>query len=120
MGPVISISSLNFSRGDIIKAFTSLKDFSSNQELRSLSVTQPFFVKMDNLYKELGLESNPTPKQATVALLRKLLWSKLIKKPNKNQEVGYILNVALNGAGEYTKITKQIIDSIPEIGRAHV
>jgi hypothetical protein len=103
-----------FKPQDLLNSFTIISSVYNNKELRSLSVTQPFFVKMDNLYKELGLESNPTPKQATVALLRKLLWSKLIKKPNKNQEVGYILNVALNGAGEYTKITKQIIDSIPD------
>jgi hypothetical protein len=104
----------NFKPQDLLSGFKIIFEIYSNNDLRKLDITKPFFSKIDTLYKELGLDSNPTPEEATVALLRKLLWTKLIKKPNMNQEVGYILNVNYVGKGDYTKITSDIISQIPD------
>ena len=104
----------NFKPQDLLSGFKIIFEIYSNNDLRKLDITKPFFSKIDTLYKALGLGSNPTPEEATVALLRKLLWTKLIKKPNMNQEVGYILNVNLSGKGDYTKITSDIISQIPD------
>ena len=104
----------NFKPQDLLSGFKIIFEIYSNDDLRKLDITKPFFSKIDTLYKALGLGSNPTPEEATVALLRKLLWTKLIKKPNMNQEVGYILNVNYIGKGDYTKITSDIISQIPD------
>jgi len=103
----------NFKPQDLLSGFKIIFEIYSNNDLRKLDITKPFFSKIDTLYKALGLDSNPTPEEATVALLRKLLWTKLIKKPNMNQEIGYILNVNYVGKGDYTKITSDIISQIP-------
>jgi hypothetical protein len=104
----------NFKPQDLLNGFKIISEIYSNNDLKKLDIAKPFFSKIDTLYKTLGLDSNPTPEEATVALLRKLLWTKLIKKPNMNQEVGYILNVNLFGKGDYTKITSDIIFQIPD------
>jgi hypothetical protein len=103
----------NFKPQDLLNGFKIISEIYSNNDLKKLDIAKPFFSKIDTLYKTLGLDSNSTPEEATVALLRKLLWTKLIKKPNMNQEVGYILNVNLSGKGDYTKITSDIISQIP-------
>ena len=104
----------NFSTKNLLDGFEVVGEIYDNKALKKLSVTKPFFDKIEKLYNILDLESNSSAEQATVALLRKLLWTKLAKKPNKNQELGYILNVNRGGKGEYTKITKNIIDNIPD------
>ena len=104
----------NFKPQDLLSGFRIIFEIYSNNDLRKLDITKPFFNKISTLYKTLGLGSNPTPEEATVALLRKLLWTKLVKKPNMNQEVGYILNVNSFGKGDYTKITNDIISNIPD------
>jgi len=104
----------NFKSQDLLNGFKIISQIFSSNELKKLPITKPFFDKINILYKVLGLETNATPEQATSALLRKLLWTKLVKKPNMNQEVGYILNVNAAGKGDYTQITKQIIDNISD------
>ena len=104
----------NFKSQDLLNGFKIISQIFSSNELKKLPITKPFFDKINTLYKVLGLETNATPEQATSALLRKLLWTKLVKKPNMNQEVGYILNVNAAGKGDYTQITKQIIDNISD------
>jgi hypothetical protein len=104
----------NFKPQDLLSGFGIISKIYSNNDLKKLDVTKSFFEKINFLYQTLDLDSTATPKEATVALLRKLLWTKLIKKPNRNQEVGFILNVNATGKGEYTEITKAIIDSIPD------
>jgi len=110
----IQASTGNFSGQSILTGFKIISELSDNQDLRNLPITKPFFNKIDILYQKLGIEKNATAEQATVALLRKLLWTKLSKKPNKGKEVGYILNVGPNGTGTYYKISKDLIDSIPD------
>ena len=110
----IQASTGNFSAKSILAGFKIISELNDNQDLRNLPITKPFFNKVDMLYEKLGIEKNATAEQATVALLRKLLWTKLLKKPNRGKEVGYILNVSPNGIGTYYKITKDLVDSIPD------
>jgi hypothetical protein len=104
----------NFKSQDLLNGFKIIAKLYPNEDLRKFLITKPFFNKIDSLYKQLELGPNPTPEQATSALLRRLLWTKLIKKPNLNQEIGYILNVNMAGKGDYIQITKQIIDNLPD------
>lgn len=104
----------NFNGQSILSGFKIISELHDNEDLRKIPATKPFFDKIDILYKKLDLEKNATAEQATVALLRKLLWTKIFKKPNLGQSEGYILNVNDKGEGKYYKITKEIIDNIPD------
>lgn len=110
----IKASTANFKPQDLLEAFKIISEIYTNKELRQLSVTAPFFKKMETLYNLLGLDSNSTAEKATVTLLRRILWTKLNKKPNLGNKIGYILNVDSSGKGNYYKITKQLIDDIPD------
>jgi hypothetical protein len=110
----IKASTANFNPQNLLEGFKIISEIYTNKELRELSVTAPFFNKMKILYDLLGLDSNSTAEKATVTLLRRILWTKLNKKPNLGKEVGYILNVDNSGNGDYYKITKELIDNIPD------
>jgi hypothetical protein len=112
-GEPVKANTGNFGTQNLLNGFEIVGEIYNNEDLKKLPITKPFFDKIEKLYNILELESNVSPEQATVTLLRKLLWTKLAKKPNRNQEVGYILNVNAGGKGEYIQITKDIIDNIP-------
>jgi hypothetical protein len=109
----IKASTANFSPRNLLEGFKVISEIYTNKELRELPVIAPFFNKIKILYNLLGLDSDSTAEEATVALLRRMLWTKLNKKPNLGKEVGYILNVNSSGNGDYYKITKELIDNIP-------
>lgn len=104
----------NFNTQALLNGFKLISELYDNEDLKKIPTTKPFFDKIDILYKNLGLSKDSTAEQSTVALLRKLLWTKLAKKPNRGQSTGYILNVNSKGEGKYYEITKEIIDSIPD------
>jgi hypothetical protein len=104
----------NFNTQALLNGFKLISELYDNDDLKKIPTTKPFFDKIDVLYKNLGLSKTSTAEQSTVALLRKLLWTKLAKKPNKGQSTGYILNVNPKGEGKYYEITKEIIDNIPD------
>jgi len=110
----IKASTANFNPQNLLEAFKVISEIYTNKELKQLAIAAPFFKKMETLYNLLGLDSNSTAEKATVTLLRRILWTKLNKKPNLGQEAGFILNVSDSGKGEYYKITKKLIDDIPD------
>jgi hypothetical protein len=109
----IKARTANFSPRNLLEGFKVISEIYTNKELRELPVIAPFFNKIKILYNLLGLDSDSTAEEATVALLRRMLWTKLNKKPNLGKEIGYILNVNSSGNGDYYKITKELIDNIP-------
>jgi len=112
---VVQANTGNFNPKSLITGFTLISGIYNNPGLKKLDVAKPFFNKIDILYKELGLSiDSASPEQATAALLRRLLWTKLSKKPNLNQEIGYILNVDEEGNGQFTQITKEVIYNLPD------
>jgi len=104
----------NFNGQSMLAGFKIISELHDNDELRKIVATKPFFDKIDALYEKLGLEKSATAEQATVSLLRRLLWTKLSKKPNLGKSVGYILNVNDKGEGKYYEITKEVIDGISD------
>jgi len=105
--PSKEASSLNFSRGDIIKAFTSLKDFSSNQDLRSLSekygLIKNIYDKVDILTNALNISGDFNAEEAAAAMIKKIISTKISTKPG---EGGYMVDVTENGNIRYTQITQ--------------
>lgn len=120
--PSKEASSLSFSRSDIIKAFTSLKDFSSEQGLRSLSdkyeLIRVIYEKIDVLLNALNLSGDFDVEEASAAMIKKIISTKIAIKPGDG---GYMVDVTENGDIKYTQITqakltqanpKTILDSV--------
>jgi len=103
----------NFKTSIVLAGFKVLEELIKDKSLQDLPVTKPFFSKITNLYISLGLELGASAEEATSKLLKRMLWTKLSKKPNLGKDVGFILNVSEDGKGKYYKITEEIVNNIP-------
>jgi hypothetical protein len=105
--PSKEASSLNFSRGDIIKAFSNLRDFSSNQELRLLSekygLIKNIYDKVDTLTSALNISGDFNTEEASAIMIKKIIATKITTKPGDG---GYMVDVTENGDIKYTQITQ--------------
>jgi len=106
-------SSLNFSKSDITRAFTTLQDFSNNQDLRDLSskyaLIGNIYSKIDDLNNQLGLQQGAKAEDYAGALVKRILLRKFGEKPGFD---GYIVNVSENGNLKYIQITKEKINNL--------
>ncbi len=100
-------NAFNFSRGDIIKAFGSLRDFSLNKELRDLStkysIIKNIYDKTDELMFSLKLPSNFETEDASSIMIKKLIFTKIKEKPG---EGGYMVNISECGKIKWNQITQ--------------
>jgi hypothetical protein len=103
-----------FSSQDMLEAFIVTHDLLGNDELRKVSLMDIFYRKIDDLYDQLNIEDEVSPTKATANLLRKLLVTKLRKKPMLGQDIGYILNVTSTGKGFYQEISEKTIAAISD------
>ena len=103
----------NFKTSTVLAGFKVLEELIKDKSLQDLPVTKPFFSKITNLYTSLGLELGASAEEATSKLLKRMLWTKLSKKPNLGKDVGFILNVSEDGKGKYYKITEETVNNIP-------
>ena len=103
----------NFSTSTVLSGFKVLEELVKDKSLQDLPVTKPFFDKVDAIYSNLNLEKGASAEEATSKLLKRMLWTKLSKKPNLGKDIGFILNVSEDGKGKFYKISREIVDSIP-------
>lgn len=106
-------SALTFNKNEILKAFTTLRDFSANDELRSLASKYPLisniYSRVDNVLGAFDLEKDFKPEDAAAALMKQLLKTKLKTKPGIG---GYIANVSMEGKIDYTQVTEEKVDKL--------
>jgi hypothetical protein len=102
----------NFTAQDALEAFILMQELLSNDGLRELEVMQPLFQRIDNIYDVLNIEDEISPMRGTAKLLKKLLGTKLRKKPMLGKEIGYILNVDNLGKGKFYEISDKTIQAI--------
>jgi hypothetical protein len=106
-------SSLNFSKSDITRAFTTLQDFSNNQDLRDLSskyaLIGNIYSRIDDLNNQLNLQQGAKAEDYASALVKRILLRKFGEKPGFD---GYIVNVSENGSLKYIQVTKEKINSL--------
>jgi hypothetical protein len=106
-------NALNFSKTDIENAFSTLQDFSNNEELRKLipdySLIESIYSKVDSLITKLAINSPFTSEEAAAALVKKILLKKLETKPGFG---GFIVNINENGLLNYKEINKEKITSL--------
>lgn len=107
-------NSLNFTRGDVIKAFETLKDFSSNKELRTLStkytLIKNIFDKVDELVTTLKLPNGFKSEDASSSLIKRIIAKKISEKPGDG---GYLVNVSDSGKIHYKQITLTKLSKAP-------
>ena len=103
----------NFNTSIVLSGFKVLEELVKDKSLQDLPVTKPFFSKVDAIYSNLDLEKGASAEEATSKLLKRMLWTKLSKKPNLGKDIGFILNVSEDGKGKFYKISREIVDSIP-------
>jgi hypothetical protein len=108
---------LNFTKSDIVEAFESLRDFSSNSELRELSpkyqLIKNIFDKVDELIGKLNLSSDFSVDEAAANMVKSIISSKIKEKPGDG---GYIVNVTENGDIKYIQVTQdKLIKADPDV-----
>jgi hypothetical protein len=100
-------SALTFNKKEIVDAFTTLRDFSANDELRNLASKYPLisniYSRVDNVLGAFDLDKTFKPEDAAGALMKQLLNTKLGTKPGMG---GYIVNVSMEGKMDYTQVTE--------------
>jgi hypothetical protein len=104
----------NFTAQDALEAFILMQELLTNDGLRELEIMQPLFQRIDTIYDKLNLEDEVSPMKGTARLLKKLLGTKLRKKPMLGKEIGYILNVDNLGKGTFYEISDKTIQSIDD------
>jgi hypothetical protein len=106
-------NSLNFTRGDIIKAFEHLRDFSASAELRGLatkySLIKNIFDKVDSLISTLKLPAKFKTEDAAAAMIRRIIAKKIQEKPGEN---GYLANVDESGKIKYQLISTSKLNKV--------
>ena len=102
----------NFKARDIIPAFSIMANFEKNKSLRDEDMFKPLYSRIDSLYAKLGLSSDATAEEGAAKLLKRVLKTKLLKKPRMGKETGYILNVNESGQGKFYLINDEVVDAI--------
>jgi hypothetical protein len=110
---------LRFSKKEIVQAFDTLNRFANNDDIKKLAEKYPLikniYEKVINVRKKIELKDNniniDDPEDASGALMKNILLKKSIEK--MGEKGGYIVNVSPNGNLVYFKITKDIIEKIP-------
>ena len=110
----ITINPGNFKAKDIVPAFAIMASFEKNKALRDVEMFKPLYSRIDSLYAKLGLSSDATADEGAAKLLKRILKTKLLKKPRMGKEVGFILNVSETGQGKFYTINDAIVDAIDD------
>ena len=89
-----------------------MANFEKNKSLRDEDMFKPLYSRIDSLYAKLGLSSDATAEEGAAKLLKRVLKTKLFKKPRMGKETGYILNVNEAGQGKFYLINDAVVDAI--------
>lgn len=110
----ITVNPGNFKAKDIVPAFSIMASFEKNKALRDVDMFKPLYSRIDSLYDKLDLSSDATAEEGAAKLLKRILKTKLLKKPRMGKEVGFILNVSETGQGKFYTINDNIVDAIDD------
>tara|TARA_Y100001963_G_scaffold90789_1_gene125148 strand:+ start:1441 stop:2412 length:972 start_codon:yes stop_codon:yes gene_type:complete len=110
----MKVNTGNFRADQALEAFILMHELLSNEGLRKLDVTKNLYQRIDFIYDKLDIEDEISPMKGTAKLLRKLLGTKLAKKPRMGKEVGYILNVDDKGKGTFYEISEKTTNNIQD------
>lgn len=105
---------MTFNTPELLEAFNRLSDFDQS-DLREIAgeyaLIQNIYNNIDSVKKALFIQDQITPEHGTAEMLRRLIGTKLAKKPGIG---GYIVNVSQKGSIKYTQITQDTIDNLSD------
>lgn len=105
---------MTFNTDELKQAFKHVSDFDQS-DLRDISdqyaVIQNIYKNIDAVKESLNITGAITPEHGTAEMLRRLLTTKLSKKPGIG---GYIVNVNQGGSIKYTQVTQELIDGLSD------
>lgn len=105
---------MTFNTDELKQAFKHVSDFDQS-DLRNISneyaVIQNIYKNIDAVKEALNITGAITPEHGTAEMLRRLITTKLSKKPGIG---GYIVNVNQGGSIKYTQITQELINSLSD------
>lgn len=107
-----------FKPQDLIDAAELMIDFKNQDVLRQVAdqfdfgVIKTMFNRIDSVLNKLNLDQNASKQDIAAGVLKQLSTTKLKKKPMKQNNIGYMLNVKANGVGEFVSITDEKISNL--------
>ena len=88
---------------------TKLKEFATKYEFE---IILNLFKRVEAILQELGLSGSANPEDIASGILKVMIKTKLNKKPMLGQDRGYVLNVNVNGLGDFVEVSNEKIDSL--------
>jgi len=86
-----------------------LKDFAQKYQFE---IILNLFNRVEAILNELGLSGNASPEDVAGGILKIMIKTKLSKKPMLGQDRGYVLNVNVNGLGDFVEVSNEKIDAL--------
>jgi len=107
-----------FKSSELVDASRLMLDFYKETKLKEFATKYQFeiilnlFKRVEAILQELGLSGSASPEDVASGILKVMIKTKLNKKPMLQQDRGYVLNVNVNGLGDFVEVTNEKIDSL--------
>jgi hypothetical protein len=107
-----------FKSSELVDAARLMLDFYKESKLKEFAEKYQFevvvnlFKRVEAILSELGLSGSASPEDVASGILKVMIKTKLNKKPMLGQDRGYVLNVNVNGLGDFVEVTNEKIDSL--------
>ena len=88
---------------------TKLKEFAEKYQFEMII---NLFKRVEAILQELNLGTGTSAEDIAGGILKTMIKTKLNKKPLIGQDRGYVLNVNVNGLGDFVEITNEKIDAL--------
>jgi hypothetical protein len=107
-----------FKTTELVDAARLMLNFYKESKLKEFAEKYQFeviinlFKRVEAILQELNLSGSASPEDVASGILKVMIKTKLNKKPLLGQDRGYVLNVNVNGLGDFVEITNEKIDSL--------
>jgi hypothetical protein len=107
-----------FKSSELVDAARLMLDFYKESKLKEFAEKYQFevivnlFKRVEAILSELGLSGSASPEDVAGGILKIMIKTKLNKKPMLGQDRGYVLNVNVNGLGDFVEVTNEKINAL--------
>jgi hypothetical protein len=107
-----------FKSSELVDASRLMLDFYRESKLKEFATKYQFeiilnlFKRVEAILQELGLSGSASPEDVAGEILKVMIKTKLNKKPMLQQDQGYVLNVNVNGLGDFVEVSNEKIDAL--------
>ena len=107
-----------FKSSELVDASRLMLNFYKEAKLKEFAEKYQFeivlnlFKRVEAILQELGLSGSSSPEDVASGILKVMIKTKLNKKPMMGQDRGYVLNVNVNGLGDFVEVTNEKIDTL--------